>query len=370
MYRSIAYFKGLDTLRFLAALSVVIHHSESMRLKNGLATLGPLSLLHNGHTAVIFFFVLSGFLITYLLLRERRRTGRVRVGCFYLRRVLRIWPLYWLLVLTGTLVVPAVLGVLGADIPISYTLGQTWGWFLLFLPGLVTFHYGHHLLEPLWSIGVEELFYLIWAPLFRFVRKHVLWLLLGVIGVKAALLALPLLTPMPEIYRFLVETYCFEAMAVGGLGAWWLFRARRPLSRSRWFDRRVQGAIYLLLGVYWCFNANITHPAWRALFDVPILSGLLVETMFLYLILGVAVAENGLIRLPEGVLARLGRISYGIYMYHTLVISAVIFLLKRYPFASPGLQQGVFYVAVIGGVIGVAGLSKRHFENYFLGLYR
>src|SRR5262249_31635128 len=94
------YFPGLNTLRFLAAFSVLIQHTESCPELFGLGNkviLGHLCL--TGHDSVGLFFVLSGFLITYLLLTEQGHTGRVRVGKFYLRRALRIWPLYYLTVL-------------------------------------------------------------------------------------------------------------------------------------------------------------------------------------------------------------------------------------------------------------------------------
>ena len=87
MFREIKYFKGLNSLRFFAAYLVVIHHAEQIRMKYGLFHLKEYSLFNNGGIAVTFFFVLSGFLISYLLLKERNTTNTIAVKNFYYRRI-------------------------------------------------------------------------------------------------------------------------------------------------------------------------------------------------------------------------------------------------------------------------------------------
>lgn len=158
MYKNIAYFKGLNALRFFAASLVVLHHTATIGKKDGLFDLCDWGLFRNGANAVNFFFVLSGFLITFLLLKEHDQTGTISIKQFYLRRVRRIWPLYFLLIIIGTLLLPLAFGLVGIDYQMPYTLSQTWYYFLFFFPILVLFHYGHHFLEPLWSIGVRKCF--------------------------------------------------------------------------------------------------------------------------------------------------------------------------------------------------------------------
>lgn len=89
-----------------AAMFVVIHHAEQIRLSNDLSNLKEYSFAQNGSLAVDFFFVLSGFLITYLLLRERDNPKTISIKNFYIRRILRIWLLY-------NSLVPMVLNTLG-----------------------------------------------------------------------------------------------------------------------------------------------------------------------------------------------------------------------------------------------------------------
>src|SRR5205085_6931243 len=103
------YFANLDALRFFAASAVLFSHIESRKPEYSL----PNSFLRQtyiniGSFSVTLFFVLSGFLITYLLLLEKETSKSINIKNFYARRILRIWPLYYLLVLTGLLVVPYV----------------------------------------------------------------------------------------------------------------------------------------------------------------------------------------------------------------------------------------------------------------------
>jgi peptidoglycan/LPS O-acetylase OafA/YrhL len=108
------YFPGLNGLRFLAAIAVIVVHIEQFKQLFGLTDgttqsqffLAP--LLPTGIESVILFYVLSGFLITYLLLSESQKTGQIAVRRFYLRRILRIWPLYYLRVFVGFVVIPAI----------------------------------------------------------------------------------------------------------------------------------------------------------------------------------------------------------------------------------------------------------------------
>jgi len=100
------YFEGLDVIRALAALLVIVHHIElSVYLEFG--HVGELGIIHNavvhfvGKRGVHIFFMLSGFLITYLLIQEKLKQERIAIGKFYLRRILRIWPLYFLTVFIG-----------------------------------------------------------------------------------------------------------------------------------------------------------------------------------------------------------------------------------------------------------------------------
>ncbi len=105
------YFKNLDGLRFFAFLAVFISHAT---LFLGYSNLSPAFysikkyILVNGDVGVSFFFVLSGFLITYLLLKEKDGYGKISLKNFYIRRILRIWPVYFTTILVGFFILPIV----------------------------------------------------------------------------------------------------------------------------------------------------------------------------------------------------------------------------------------------------------------------
>lgn len=162
-----AYLPNLDGLRLIAALMVWLHHTEIVRQIFGLPHLANLpSVAAMGKTGVILFFVISGFLITHLLLQEKQQAKTIAVGNFYLRRILRIWPLYFLIIGIALLIAPqtALLQLPNFETALnSQTIRPILLLFIFILPNMVYVHYG---IVPYaaqtWSIGTEEQFYLLW----------------------------------------------------------------------------------------------------------------------------------------------------------------------------------------------------------------
>ncbi len=369
-YKSISVFQGLNALRFFAAFLVVIHHAETIRKKNGLFNFEFFSLFKNGGHAVNFFFVLSGFLITYLLLKESDRTQTISVKNFYLKRVLRIWPLYFLMVALGTIILPFVFPLLHIDYVFPYTFGQSWYYFLFFVPALITYFFGTHLLQPLWSIGVEEVFYLMWAPLVKAFRKNILPILFSIFILKVILNIL--VFPLGEkniIYYMVNLCLTFEDMAVGGLGAYFLFHSNRSITNLWIYKLPVQIICYGLLSTFLLFDQNISNPIWHFFFGTPILYRIVLDLFFLYLIVGVSLNEKNIFKLRSKRLSYLGEISYGIYMYHMLIVFGLVLLLKNWLLGLNGyIASLIFFSILTVGVISVSALSKRFMEDYFLKL--
>lgn len=364
-YKSISHFKGLNSLRFFAAFLVVLHHAESLRQDHELGHLKDYSLFQNGANAVSFFFVLSGFLITYLLLRERKETESTNIKRFYIKRVFRIWPLYFLMVIIGAVIQPFFIKWFNIPYEMPYTIGETWYYFLFFVPGLVNKFFGSNLLEPLWSIGVEEVFYLIWAPLFKWFRKHVLTLLLSVIIIKFALIAVTNYYTLNEVFTYLVRIHQFESMAIGGLGAYLVFHYGSKINSSIIYNIPFQILFYGLILVFILFGANIHDPVWSFFFEKPIVSSIVTNGLFLYLIIGISVVDRNLFRLENRTLSYLGEISYGIYMFHLLILSQIVELLKGIAGKGMFLESLFYYGISIPAVIGVSILSKKTLEAFF-----
>lgn len=369
-YKSISHFKGLNTLRFFAAFLVVLHHAESLRQDHKLPHhFKDFGLFQNGANAVSFFFVLSGFLITYLLLREKQTSDTVSIKRFYIKRVFRIWPLYFLMVIIGAIIQPFFIKWFHIPYEMPYTIGETWYYFIFFVPGMVNFIFGSNLLEPLWSIGVEEVFYLIWAPLFKWFKKHILTLLLTVIAIKFILIGIGSFTTAfskVPVLGYLIRIHQFESMAIGGLGAYLVLYCGEKINSSMIYKIPAQILIYTLLLVFIVFGGNIKNVIWHFFFEQPIVSSLVTNGLFLYIIIGVSVVQRNLFTLENKFLSYLGEISYGIYMFHLLILSQIIELLKGFVAGKGVVLETLFYYGVsIPLIIGISILSKKTLEAFF-----
>jgi peptidoglycan/LPS O-acetylase OafA/YrhL len=371
MYKQIKFFQGLNALRFIAAYLVVIHHAEQIRLKYGLFNLKEFTIFNNGGIAVTFFFVLSGFLITFLLLKEEKKTGDISVRNFYIRRVLRIWPLYFLLVLIGTVLLPVILNIFNYSYEMPYSFGETIGYFIFFMPFVVNILHGTHLLDPLWSIGVEEIYYLMWAPLTKIFKKYLLSLILSVLFIKIILMTLSKIGIFNSVVVQLIGLLKFEAMAIGALGAYYVYHTERTIE-SRWFFSKWVQIIVLLFIVLKFFLANTLHKSsifYTVFFETPVISELILMIVFCWTIISISLNKNSFVKLSNKTLDYLGDISYGIYMYHMLTIFAIVLFLKNFLNGlNPSLSTIVFYIIVTFCIILISGLSKKIFENKFLDL--
>ena len=160
------YLSGLNGLRAIAAMSVVIAHTSVKDVANfGL----PLHLnIPMAGFGVTLFFVISGFLITFLLLQEKKKHDDIDIKKFYVRRILRIWPIYYLFIFICICVF--------LFIDKSHEIIQKELWFYVFFAANVPFIFqqGILILVHYWSIGVEEQFYLFRPWIVRFSKDKLL----------------------------------------------------------------------------------------------------------------------------------------------------------------------------------------------------
>ena len=371
MYKNIHYFNSLNGLRFFAAFLVVIHHSETIRLSYNMFNLKQFSLFNNGGLAVSFFFVLSGFLITYLLLKEKSNTKKISIKKFYLRRILRTWPLYYLLVFIGTVVLPAILFYVSSEVSIPYSFSDVILYYIFFTPFMVNIFYGHHFLEPLWSIGVEEVFYLIWAPLIKIFKSRSLTVILLVLILKVITMFLMFLFFKNSILYQVLSYLKFESMAIGALGAYLVFNSKKEISSFLIFSKTAQIIIFTFLILrLTTFKYFLMSGGWMSFcFNTPLFSSIILDFIFLWLILNLSLNKNHIINLNHSIFNFLGDISYGIYMYHMLVIFSVVLLFSNFLNTISGIYSTLlFYFITTILVLFVSYLSKILFEDKFLRL--
>ena len=162
-FRGTKFFGSLDGLRAISIMGVVWVHATLA--SPYYLRFSVLPIIGNGAFGVDIFFAISGFLISTLLLRERDKLGKISLREFYLRRTLRIWPLYY-----------ATLAFYAAMALIFYRHSPRGPEFFHYFPGYLTFTYtwfafrsaSKPIFNFAWSLSVEEQFYTLWAPVLRF----------------------------------------------------------------------------------------------------------------------------------------------------------------------------------------------------------
>ena len=372
MQQAKVYFKGLNGLRFFAAFLVLMQHAESIRQKYSLFNLADYTLFNSGTLAVEFFFVLSGFLITFLLLEEVANTGTINIKHFYMRRVLRIWPLYYLLLIIGLLLIPVALKVLHIEYTSHFPIGTASLLFVFFLPNLVESIWGAGFLTPLWSIGVEEQFYFFWAPLVKYFRKYAMAIFVAIIVLRGLFYAYYATHPITAVLKF-IFTMKFEAMSLGGLGAWLLYNFRERMMKAKIFSLGWQVLLLALIVVRITCHKYFTETdsSWAGTIYTAMFghfySFLFTCTLFLWLILNTSSNPKTIFHTDYKVLNFLGNLSYGIYMYHGIVLFVTIMLLKNVlQNLSPVSATITLYLASGSITVLTAYISYRFVESKFL----
>ncbi|MBS1982635.1 MAG: acyltransferase [Bdellovibrionales bacterium] len=367
---------GLNGLRFFAAFAVIVHHLEQIKMLQGLPNrwVHPM-VLGLGDQGVTFFFVLSGFLITYLLCEEMRASGTIGIKNFYLRRALRIWPVYYLLTFLGFFVLPFI------PLMTVHNYPPVWdGHGLAKLAGylLLSAHITERFIGPvvfagaLWSTSIEEHFYLIWPHLVRFAKNKLPLMLLAVGLLDFVLKNLPYFASfvfkndqsVPAwVPGFLQSTalYFFwfriDCMAIGGMGAWLYLNRKAWLWPLFLIPSQILILLYTLYRLYTGLRLRM--------FDDEIYAFL-----FMAIIVNVALNPKSILKLRNRFCEFMGKISFGLYAYNwigiTLVLNSLV-ALKWVPenFYAFTLLANSLSLAVI---VGMSALSYFYFEKRFLKL--
>ena len=347
-WRSRTHFAGLDGLRFFAILGVLFVHSPLVTLW------GPhWRFFGRGFLGVDFFFVISGFLITTLLLREEDRTGRISLKGFYWRRALRILPLF-LLVVTAT-------GGYYVFVKRAPGAGELWPFYYLFLSTFLE----HHIptLSPTWSLSVEEQYYMLWPLLLMLAPRR--WLLWGiaafaVIYVTAVESGVAYRTWNlgPLDIRFSKLTY--TAILLGAGLALLLHR------------RESFGLLWRVLGWRWApvFWAGVVLLEF-ATFPTTVqgLPQLVIHLSMAAFIGSVVIREDGPLMpvLRFAPLVRVGQVSYGIYLLHMSADHVARALTGRL-LGAPEDHLALFIPLYWGLAWAMAEISFRLYERRFLAL--
>lgn len=365
------YFPALDGLRAVAVSCVLVAHASVRLLPEEWRFVG-------GGLGVQMFFVLSGFLITSLLLQEHVTRGAIDLRSFYIRRALRIWPLYYGTVVLYALVLPQVddrwfSGVyVSANSPAFPAYRDSLAPYFLFLQNyavdIVDVRLG---LGILWSLAVEEQFYLLW-PIILILLLKLPWrratpvFLLGtlVLSLAARFLTLQGSLPAPTNVEWMTHTG-LAGLACGSLLAW----SRSADGGYELLGVRLQGGFGLslawgVLGLLavsksvWATNhgflVRLPHLEYYEPLVVGVACAVLVER------LTTSPRMGGLLCWRPLVWA--GRVSFGAYMFHPLVLGLTASIINTQTKIAGLLAFSVF----LAGTFALAGLSFRFVEGPIL----
>jgi len=344
---------NLDSVRALAALIVVVSHIELQKQELGFANVRPV-IEKFGSIGVTIFFVLSGFLITYLLFQEHSTKGNIKITNFYFRRILRIWPLYFIVLLFGVFIYPGNVDSVAVWLSvfflpnIAFMLGK--------LPGLI---------DPIWSLGVEEQFYLFHPHIFRMSNlKKIFNTLIGIFVffyvLKFCASQLHWTTVSTIMYKAR-----FDCMMLGGIFSMWVVNHQKG---NRYFNTLLSPVIIftkpfqvVLFIAYICYLvlATVNHSLYSDQF---------LSILTAFAIANLALNPSCIVSLENRFLSFVGKISFGLYLLHKFPVEAMIRTSGALKINNLLAQNLFIYTTSIALALLLAYVSFHYYEAYFLKL--
>lgn len=340
-FRETKYFPALDILRAFSIAAVICHHTM------------PYALAGLGHHGVTLFFAISGFLITTLILRSKDDRSDFSIKSFYIKRTLRIWPVYFATLLVYVLIVP----VFEKDLfykqqffqNIKYFATFTSNWFVPLDHPRVIFFFA-------WSLAAEEQFYLVWPWVQRYLQGMWPAFAAGMLLLLGWVVAIAWPTADQELWWRIVLSIP-PAICLGAIVGHLMHEPRtfRMVVDYAAHPAAVAAAVALVLGTI-ALSPRIPYPTGHILVSLA---------MAALVVASVVRQDNIMARLAAfRPLVWLGVVSYGVYLLHMLVANAV-----RRAAAMVDLQSDLLlFVGTLVGATVLASLSYRYYERPFLAL--
>lgn len=349
---ALPYFPNLDGLRFISFLIVFFSHGI-------VGTTGVLrDYNYLAFTGLDFFFVLSAFLITHRLLSEEQLKGKISLSRFFYRRCLRVWPLYFLTVVAGFAIsfFAPRMGIALEPLPPLWT-------FLTFTVNFWMVEYGTSFLfflVFLWSICLEEQFYAVLGLLMRFAFKMLLPLAVILVLASLCFRFVYANEPLMLLYHSVSLSGSF---GMGIITAWVSFHYGNQICRLFANHRGFWWGFYLL------FLANLVlFPYLYQHYPVNLLDRPILWLFMSLVIVDQCVSPKSFLPMGHWTSFRyLGKISYGMYVFHGIIILMVM----HWPMIT---ETNVFYILIVRPIcifaltVLAAFISFQYFEKPFLAL--
>lgn len=311
------YFPNLDGLRFFAFLIVFISHAVLFILNGKL-------YFAQGDIGVSFFFVLSGFLITSILYFEKKTKNKINITNFYARRILRIWPVYIIVLIASIILASLNL----ENLPYSVGFKADYlPWYFGLISNFYLIKFGgiSVVLAILWSISAEEQFYLIWPLIISFVKEKFIPLLLTIIIIAATIFRFINADNYNVVYY---STFSVVSdLAIGALVGFLIFKKPELKNKiTSFFNRKNVIILYIIfIGILYIkmFPFKVLTGSLNSIYIA--LLPVIFSILFMLIILEQNYSESSLFKANKiKSITYLGQISYGLYAYHAIAI-AIIF---------------------------------------------
>lgn len=344
------YFRKLDTLRFIAFFLVFWQHAFSQSFNNISSNEFIQSLINKltitGGIGVHVFFVLSGFLITFLMIMEENNNGSISLGKFYLRRILRIWPVYYLIIILGIFILPTLFSTFEFN-------GSLWK-NLLFMNNFDMLDQAPNV-GIAWSVAIEEQFYLIWPILFiLFKNKKNLFTVCLVLIIAS--ITFKINNPSDSYFHTIGNILYLMIGCIGAIG---YSKYKFKIESFKSSQPKALTPLILISIIF------IILPGLNYFFNIA--SMVILPVFYLLIILNLVINNK---TKRSGLMSKWGKYTYGMYFYHPMII---IFVKILFDVTNFDYQVNPFYnflmacVSLIVTII-ISTMSYNYFEKHILKL--
>ncbi len=358
------YFPDFDALRWIAFLLVFMQHSfftNDPQMEQSNWYIWFVKIKNQGHLGMDLFFVLSGFLISFKILEERVNTQAFSLKNFVIRRTLRIWPLYFLIVFLGFVVVPYLSSFTGNHV----SLPKFWYYMCFLANYYIRFHGNQFLffLVFLWSVSVEEQFYISWALALKYIHRWFAGFLVSITLIAIVYHSMAIIHKFKNLYfdtLIYIPDFSIGAFfAIISIQKNKLFRSIENLPKTAIL------IIYMVAFILLIFNQEgNNHFIWS-----PV-QKCLIAFSFGFIMVEQSYCKNSFFKLRHLKTAeKLGKISYGLYCFHGIVITGISLYAKSFiPNPSPFFDFFLVPIFVISITIIISLISYHKYEKLFLRL--
>ncbi len=354
---SVKYYPQLDAIRGLSFIGIYFFHAWHPASKGGVVPEFFQYIHSHLSLSIDVFYILSAFLLTWLGIGEYRLRGNFSIKNYFARRILRIWPLYYLIMLLAFIVFPFI--ALKTGQPMSLPSAPHYLFFI------ANFYKEPHvyLLQVLWSISVEEQFYIFWGfSLLLFQQK-----IRTVIAILffTGLLFCFYRSVNNYPYYFHTATYLMN-FAIGAMLAVTMQNPNKLTGYFEDFGKRRSFVLLMLLPLIFILSFILI----KAAPGFSNITNLVTRILFLFycafFMLDQLVNKETALKLCNWKrMIYTGKISYGLYCFHGIVLTVGGIVLQKMPFKVPFLPWIILLLAVD---FLVAHVSYRYYEQWFLRL--